>query len=139
MSSSILPHAAARWAGSLISAAFLIASLIALSLSNGQLELFVGTIESPLNGTCRMDCGSLKSLIHPTFGHTFGSFFTTSQNFVYIVSVVTNCTLTLNPSCESWSLTTAAVLFAGGSLEPTIVIEQSLPVHFPLGKPAFFM
>ncbi len=31
------------------------------------------------------------------------------------------------------------MLFAGGSLEATIVTVQSLPVHFPLGKPAFFM
>ena len=45
----------------------------------------------------------------------------------------------MNPSCVSWSLTTWAVLLAGGELSPTMVIVQSLPSHFPLEKPAFFM
>ncbi len=68
----------------------------------------------------------------PTFGHTFGVFFGTPQNFVYMTSWVTGCRLTLKPSWVSWSLTTWAVLLPGGVLSATIVIEQSLPSHLPL-------
>ena len=82
------PTPAARWAGSVISAALSMAVLIALSLSSGQFELFDGTMCIAVERESRIDWGSLKSLIHPTFGHTFGSFFGTSQNFVYMTSVV---------------------------------------------------
>src|SRR5213592_1767831 len=99
-----------------------------------QLELFAGllVIVWLSNGTCRMDCASMKSLIHPTFGQTFGSLSTTEQNFVYIVECSTGWNCTLNPSCSSWFLNTVAVFSPGGVLSPTIVISQFDPSHFPL-------
>src|ERR1700748_2662895 len=109
------------------------AALIDGSLSCGQFELFVGlaAIVLPLNGTSIIACPSLKSLTHPTFGQTFGSFATTAENFVYIVASSTGCNWTWKPSCVSCDLNTCAVLLPGGVLSLTIVIVQ-LPVHLPL-------
>src|SRR5215208_3208913 len=115
------------------------ALLISGSSSCAQLELFDGLMLSPLNGTWRMDCGSLKSLIHPTFGQTCGSFDGTEQNFVYMMSCATGWKFTVNPSCSSWCLNTSAVSLPGGASSPTIVTLQSDPSHLPLLKPAFFM
>src|SRR5207247_3844747 len=81
----------------------------------------------------------LKSLIHPTFGHTLGAFDGTEQNFVYMVSCVTSLSWTLKPSCSSCDFTTWAVSLPGGTLSPTIVIVQCAPSHFPDLNPAFFM
>src|SRR4051795_8219995 len=130
--SSILPQVSARCFGSVIVTASLIALLIAGSSSCGQLELFDGLMLSPLNGTWRMDCGSLKSLIHPTFGQTCGSFVGTEQNFVYMMSCATGWKVTLNPSCSSWCWNTVAVSLPGGASSPTIVTLHSEPSHLPL-------
>src|SRR5215213_4849493 len=111
------------------------ALLIAGSSSCGQLELFDGLMLSPLNGTCRIDCGSLKSLIHPTFGSCVG----TEQNFVYMTSWRTGWKSTLNPSSSSWLLNCVAVFRPGGASSPTIVMSQSDPSHLPLLNPAFCM
>ncbi len=107
--------------------------MIAGSFSCGQLELLVGlaVIVPPLNGMSIIAWPSLKSLIHPTFGQTFGSLATTEQNFVYMTACSTGCNWTLNPSADSCALTTCAVSLAGGTLSTTIVIVQ-LPEHLPL-------
>src|SRR6266540_7241399 len=139
MSWSILPQVSARCFSSVIVTASAISLLIVGSSSCGQLELFDGLMLSPLNGTWRMDCGSLKSLIHPTFGHTFGSFDGTEQNFVYMMLCSTGWKFTLNPSCSSWFLNTSAVSLPGGASSPTIVMSHTDPSHLPLLNPAFFM
>src|SRR5436190_3340746 len=138
-SSSILPQAWFRPLVSVINLALSIAALIDLSSSNGQLELFDDTMDSPLNVRSSTACGSWKSATHPTFGQTFGSFFGTLQNFVYMRSCVTLWRLTWNPSDPSWSFATAAVSLPGGESSPTIVMLHADPSHFPLLKPAFFM
>src|SRR3954447_2657616 len=93
----------------------------------------------PENGTWSIDCGSLKSLIQPTFGQTFGWDFTTEQNRVYIAVCSTSCRSTLKPSFSSWSFITVAVSDPGGVLSPTMVMSHTDPSHLPLLKPAFFM
>ena len=92
--------------------------MIAGLFSWGQLELFVGlpVIVPPLNGTSITAWPSLKSLIQPVFGQTFGSLATTEQNFVYMTACSTGCNWTLNPSALSCALTTCAVSLAGGTL-----------------------
>ena len=80
-------------------------------------------------------CPSLKSLIHPTFGHMFGSFAGTEQNFVYTTACETGWSWTLKPSCSSCDLTTCDVLLPGGTLVPIIVIVQCAPEHFPSTVP----
>src|SRR5688572_2083249 len=95
---STSPQAWARSSGSETSLASSSALLTLGSSSCGQLLLFTGTIDAPLNGTSRMDCGSLKSFSHPVFGQTATAAFGTLQNFTYIVSEETWRKFTLNPS-----------------------------------------
>ena len=59
-----------------------------------------------------MDCGSEKSLNHPTFGQIATLAFGTPQNFVYSVSCGTMRKFSLNPSFSNWFWTTSAGLLA---------------------------
>src|ERR1044071_12345 len=68
------------------------------SLSCVQFTLPAGRIEFPENVGRSIDSGSVKSLNQPTDGQTFGSFFGTPQNFVYIVSRGTLRNVVLKPS-----------------------------------------
>src|SRR5215217_7252347 len=63
-------------------AALAIASLIALSSSCGQFTLPCWRMLLPLNVASSMDCGSVKSLNHPTFGQIATFTLGTPQNFV---------------------------------------------------------
>src|ERR1700730_4175320 len=70
ISVSIFAHAAARADGSLIDSAAVIAVLIAGTLAWGQLTLLVEGMNLPLNVMLSTVCGSAKSAIQPTLGHT---------------------------------------------------------------------
>src|SRR3954453_9683206 len=134
---SIAAHAVARWPGSMIVSALVMAWLIFGSFSCGQFELLLGTMFFPLNVGSSIDCGSGKSFSQPTLGQTSGSFFGTPQNFEYIVSRVTGRKLTLNPSDWNAARARSAAAFWLVLLSATIVICG--PLYLPLENPAFFM
>src|SRR4051812_15579605 len=134
---SIAAHAFARSAGSVSTSALVIAWLMAGSFSCGQFELLLWTMFLPLNVGSSIDCGSAKSLSHPTLGQTSGSPFGTPQNFEYMMSRVVGRKLTLKPSFWSASSTRSAAAFWFVLLSATAVICG--PLYLPLLKPAFFM
>ena len=94
----------------------------------------------PLNGRSSIDCGSLKSLPHTKLGHTFGSFFGTPQNLGQ--HDVETCVLLVNLKAELQIGRPARCLprpCRRTCCRRPSWISQPLPVHLPLGNPAFFM
>src|SRR2546421_12357419 len=81
ISSSIFAHALRRAGSLLIDSAAVIAALSRGRFVWLQLTLPVGTIDVPLNVMLSTVCGSAKSAIQPTLGHTSISSFGTLQYF----------------------------------------------------------
>src|SRR5437763_5084741 len=135
-SSSSIFAQALRLAGSaLIDSAAVIAALILGMFVWPQFTLPVDTMDLPLNVMLSTVCGSAKSAIQPTLGHTSISSLGTLQYFAYIVAVSTSVNFVVKPRFLSVWLTLSASCSAGFPLEQTIV-TVSPPENLPFGYPA---
>src|SRR5580658_8989272 len=131
-SSSILAHAAPRASLPFTSSAAAIAALIFGTSVWPQLTLPVDSMCLPLKVMFSTVCGSEKSAIQPTLGHTSISSLGTLQYFAYMVDCSTTENLVTKPRFFIVWLTISASSLAGGLLEPTIT-TGFVPVYLPLG------
>src|SRR3954451_6487612 len=90
----------------------------------------------PLKIGSSIDCGSKKSLPHPSVGQIATFSFGVAQNFDVTVACGTSRRFILNPIFETWFCHDSAVCFAGAWLSATT--SSGGPWYMPSLKPAFF-